>query len=146
MFCGETFKDSGGMTMPDRFATVCRIQNQQIEMEAKEKKVTYTDILRDYPFLIYWWKNYPIPLGYPCGRDRFTGDVLAFDAVDQDTLYDALELLPLGLEVMGQNKHPTLAEKFFSRALPGPPSTTLNPEQARILGPSDNIEFVNKLV
>jgi hypothetical protein len=113
-YCGLPMRGSK-ILVPDRFETVCKVNNKIVVEKAHSlMKGIYTDLLLENPWLIYWFKKIPIPLGATCCKCPSTGKARKFVTVDQSEFESALEIFPLGKRTVGAAdvRHP-LAEKYF---------------------------------
>jgi hypothetical protein len=132
---GVKLREGCRMPIPDRFKTICLVHNQQIADEAKDKAPIFTMLIQEHPWLIYWWKTVPIPVGKPSSRDPITGLIRNFEEVSRETLFNILDHLPLGCDtILSKNhgvpegtvapvdyipiRHP-LSEKYFPGVHPG---------------------------
>jgi hypothetical protein len=91
---GVKLREGCRMPVPDRFKTVCLIHNQQVTDDAKDQVPILTTLVQQHPWIIYWWKNVPIPIGQPCSKDPITGQIRLYEAVSNDLLFAVLDKLP----------------------------------------------------
>jgi hypothetical protein len=154
---GVKLREGCRLPAPDRFKTVCQIQKQQIEAEAKERSTVYAAITQECPWIVYWWKNVPIPVGFPSGQDPITKEMRDFEEVTLDECHALLEHLPLGCDDILDSmygypahhvrspgivysRHP-LSQKYYPNVFAGAPLVSYD-DNAKYLGTHIAAEFV----
>jgi hypothetical protein len=95
---GVKLREGCRMPVPDRFKTLCLVHNKQMSANACKRAPIYKMLVEEHPWLVYWWKSVPIPIGRPSFKDPVTGEVRLFEPVSQAELHRTLDSLPLGCD------------------------------------------------
>jgi hypothetical protein len=137
------------MLVPDRFETVCKVNNKiVIEDAAKEAKPLYQELLQENPWLIYWFQNKLIPLGFPCCKCPATGKARKFTEVSAEDFISVMEIFPLGISTVGLHRSAIAMKYFPGKEYMGAPFTTVDEadETATEIKPSQNMFLLKAMV
>jgi hypothetical protein len=94
-FHGEILKSTSN-SAPNYLETMMKFYNQQVESDTRNIEPFLEKLVQGCVWLIYWWKQVPLPIGHPCSRDPISGDSVYFTPVLASEVDEIIHMIPIG--------------------------------------------------